>query len=135
ALLVKVLFNSFFIHQFGAKGSIFATGAGIGLAVILNLWRIKQAILFSYKQTAKRALFMVIFSGLMGLVIVLLKRLFSLFLAFEESRFDASLMLAVGIIVGAVVYLFLAYKSTLLEAVLGNMNILNRFRRKKHASR
>src|SRR5699024_1740253 len=59
ALLVKVLFNSFFIHQFGAKGSIFATGAGIGLAVILNLWRIKQAILFSYKQTAKRALFMV----------------------------------------------------------------------------
>jgi len=135
AILVKILFNSFFIHQFGAKGSIFATGCGMGLAVVLNLWRVRQAILFSYKQTAKRALFMVIFSGLMGIGILLLKGVFGLFLSFEDSCAAASIMLAIGITVGATVYLFVAYKSTLLESVLGDMNILNRFRRKKHASR
>lgn len=135
AVVIKVLTNSFFIHQFGAKGAILATGLGLGIAVVLNLWKIKQAIRFPYLQTAKRTLFMVIFSGMMALSIVLLKWFLGMFLMIDESRTDATIMLTIGIVIGVVVYLFLSYKSTLLSAVLGERMIFNKFRRKGNASR
>src|SRR5699024_205025 len=61
-LVVKIVLNSFFIHTFGAKGIIFATGLAVGTAVTLNLWQIKRALNFSYKETFKRFLLMLIFS-------------------------------------------------------------------------
>lgn len=133
--LVKVIFNSMLIHMFAGKGSIIATGLAVGVAVIINLWRIQQAINFSYIQTLKRTLFMVIFSIIMFVFIYVTKYLFGFFLPFEESRFAAMIMLIIGVAVGAIVYLWLTYKSTLMEFVLGSTNILDRFRRKKRANR
>lgn len=133
--LVKVIFNSMLIHMFLGKGSIIATGLAVGVAVIINLWRIQQAINFSYIQTLKRTLFMVIFSIIMFVFIYVTKYLFGFFLPFEESRFAAMIMLIIGVAVGAIVYLWLTYKSTLMEFVLGSTNILDRFRRKKRANR
>ncbi len=133
--LIKVLLNSFLIHLFAGKGSIFATGLAVAVAVSLNLWKIKRSILFSYKQTLKRLLFMIIFSLVMWVSIFLSKLFFGLFIPYEESRFAAVLMLIIGITIGGVVYLLLAYKSTLIDYVLGGTNILDRFRRKKRASR
>ena len=133
--LTKVLLNSALIHIFAGKGSIFATGLAVGVAVALNFWKINRAILFSYKQTLKRTIFMVIFSLVMWGVIELTKIIFGLFLPFDESRLAASIMLLIGISVGASVYLFLAYKSTLIDFVFGDTNMLKRFRRKKRATR
>jgi len=133
--LIKVLFNSVLIHAFAGKGSIFATGLAVGVAVLLNLWKIKRAILFSFTQTLKRLLFMVIFSLIMWLVIWLTKLGLGFFLPFHEDRVAAIVMLIIGVAIGALVYLFLAYKSTLMEYVLGETNILDRFRRKKRANR
>src|SRR5699024_1818984 len=113
----------------------FTTGIAVGVAVILNLWRIHNVLGFSYKQTAKRSLFVVIFSLVMLGVILLTKQLCGLVLPLETSRSANIVMLAIGIVVGGIVYLFIAYKSTLLDHVLGDTNILNRFRRKNRASR
>ncbi|MEI3606137.1 polysaccharide biosynthesis protein [Pseudogracilibacillus sp. SE30717A] len=133
--LTKALLNSFLIHQYAGKGSIFATGLAVTVAVCLNLWKIKRSILFSYKQTLKRLLFMIIFSLIMWGAIILSKFIFGQFIPYEESRMAAVVMLMIGIFIGGFVYLFLAYKSTLLDYVLGGTNILDRFRRKKRASR
>lgn len=132
---IKLSFNSMFIHMFAGKGSILATGLAVGVAVFLNFWRIKQAILFSYKQTLKRTLFMVIFSIMMWIVIILTKFIVSMLFAYDESRIGLMIMLGIGITAGGFVYLFLAYQSTLLDHVFGNTNILDRFRRKKRANR
>lgn len=135
AMVVKLLFNSFFIHLLGAKGSIIVTGVAFALAVLLNLWKIRQALDFSFRQTGKRALFMAIFSGVMALVIWLVKLLLGLFIPFDTHHLSAIIVLIFGISLGAVVYFILTFKSTLLTAVLGEMKILNRFRRKTDASR
>ena len=132
-LVIKVSLNTVLIHAFDAKGSILATALATGAAVALNLWVIKRAISFPFKQTLKRLLFMVIFSALMGAVVLFTKYLFGFFLPFEESRIAATVMLAIGVIVGAVVYLFLAYQSTLLDHVLGDTSILNKLKRKKRS--
>ncbi|HLR70630.1 MAG TPA: polysaccharide biosynthesis C-terminal domain-containing protein, partial [Pseudogracilibacillus sp.] len=115
------------------KGSIIATGLAIGVAVFINLWRIQRAAYFSYKKTLKRTLFMVIFSMIMWIVIYVTKWLGGFFLPYEESRFAATVMLIIGVAVGGIFYLWLTYKSTLMEYVLGSTRFLNRFRRKKSA--
>src|SRR5699024_9123231 len=53
-LLVKILLNIQLIHTFGAKGAIFGTALASGIAVALNLYRIKRATGFKFKQTIKR---------------------------------------------------------------------------------
>jgi O-antigen/teichoic acid export membrane protein len=133
--LIKLICNSVFIHSFGAKGSIFATGLAVTVAVMLNLWKIKSVLIFSFKQTAKRLLFILIFSAMMGFAIVIIKYIFGFFLPYDTSRLAASVMLIIGVLTGGIIYLFLVHKSTLLDFILGNMNILNRFRRDKHAPR
>lgn len=133
--LVKVIFNSMLIHLFAGKGSIIATGLAVSIASTINLWRIQRAIHFSYIKTLKRTLFMVIFSIVMFVAIYGVKYIFGFFLPFDESRFAATIMLMIGVAFGGVVYLWLTYKSTLMDYVLGSTNILNRFRRKKRAHR
>lgn len=129
--LIKLLFNIIFIHIFGAKGSIFVTSLAVGTAVGLNLWRIKQSIYFSYRQIFKKFLLIVILSGIMYITIFLVKSLIGLIIPYEESRFYMSIMLIIGVVVGGVVYLWLAYQSTLLEKVLGSrVKVLDRFIRR-----
>ncbi|MFB4170148.1 oligosaccharide flippase family protein [Virgibacillus sp. JSM 102003] len=119
-LLVKVLFNIQLIHIFGAKGAIFGTALAAGTAVILNIWRIKSSTQFSFKQTFKRFLLICIFSIIMCIIIWILRTLFGTFLAYEESRLSATIMLISGVVAGGGVYLWFAYESTLLERLLGN---------------
>lgn len=118
-LLVKVVFNIQLIYIFGAKGSIIATGLAAGIAVLLNILRIKKAIGFSYKQTFKRSLLVIIFSMIMWLVVWVVKLLLGLFLAYEESRTAATIVLICGVAIGGSVYLWFAYSSSLLERVFG----------------
>lgn len=127
-LLVKILLNSIFIHTFGAKGIILSTALAVGTAVSLNFWHIYRAIEFSYKETFKRFLLMCIFSFIMWISLIVVKYIFGLFLSYDESRVAAVLMLMIGVTVGGIVYLWFAYKSTLLERVLrGRIRVLDRF--------
>ncbi|WP_106496854.1 putative polysaccharide biosynthesis protein [Lentibacillus sp. Marseille-P4043] len=126
-LLVKVLFNIQLIHMFGAKGAIFGTGLAVGIAVILNLLRVHQSVQFSFKQVYKRTLLILIFTMIMVVVIWIMKIIGGLFLPYEESRWAAVLMLLISVGVGGLVYLWFAYKSTLLARTLGDrVRVLDR---------
>src|SRR5699024_5634754 len=130
-LLIKILFNIQLIHTFGAKGAIFGTALAVGTAVTLNLWRVYVSINFSYKQTYKLTLLIAIFSLIMLLVIWGIKALLGIYLPYEENRISAIIVLTAGVSIGGLVYLFLGYKSTLLERVLGDrVRILDRVFRK-----
>ncbi|TMN21217.1 putative polysaccharide biosynthesis protein [Lentibacillus cibarius] len=126
-LLVKVLFNIQMIHMFGAKGVIFSTLLAVGTAVALNLWRIRTAIQFPFRQTFKRFLLIGIFTGIMCMAIWGVKAVSGTFLAYETSRASAILVLITGVGIGAGIYLWFSYRSTLLERVLGNrVKVLDR---------
>lgn len=133
--VIKLLLNSVMIHRFGEIGSIIATDFALIVAVGLNIVKIYRTIQFNYMQTLRRLLFMVIFSIIMSFAVIFTKYIAHFIIDFDTSRFAAIIMLIVGAAVGAVVYLWLIYSSTLLEFVLGDLNILNRFRRNKNASR
>ncbi|RDW15917.1 putative polysaccharide biosynthesis protein [Oceanobacillus chungangensis] len=118
-LLAKVLLNAQLIHMFGAKGSIIGTGLAVGIAVALNLWRIKVAVEFSFRQINKRTMLIGIFSAVMYIVIWFLKFVYGMFIEYEESRLATIIVLILGVGLGGGVYLWLAYSSTLLERVFG----------------
>ncbi|RDW18315.1 cell division protein [Oceanobacillus arenosus] len=118
-LLAKVLLNIQFIHMFGAKGSIIGTALAVGIAVVLNLWRIKVAVDFSYRKIRRRTMLIGIFSAIMCLVIWLVKVVFGMFIPYEESRLGTIIVLILGVGFGGGAYLWLAYSSTLLERVFG----------------
>lgn len=129
--LIKALFNMVLIHTFGAKGAIIATGLAIGTAVVLNLWRIKYAVQFSYKQTIKRLMLVMIFTTMMVLAIFIIKLLLGMVMEYETSRVESIVMLATGVGVGGFVYIWFAYQSTLLERILGSrITFLDRIFRK-----
>lgn len=132
---IKLMFNALFIQTFGAKGSILATGLAFGVAVTLNLFRIRSKLHFSFKQTFRRTLLILILTSIMLVVVLLSKKVFGLFIPYDESRLAAIVMLIIGVIIGGVVYLYLAFKTTLVDHVFGHVPFLNRFRRKKDASR
>lgn len=118
--LVKLFSNIALIHLFGAKGAIFGTISAVTVAVLLNLWRIKTSVRFSFKESFKRLLLVLILSGIMCIVIVLMKLLLGTFISYKETRVGAIIMLGSGVSIGGFVYLLLAYQSTLLERVFGN---------------
>lgn len=124
--VIKLLFNTLLIETFGAKGAIFGTGLAVAAAVSLNLLRIHRSILFSFKQTFKRSLLMGILAFIMWGVLYITKYVFGFFIPYEESRLAAVFMLFVGMVIGGFVYLFLAYKTTMIEHIFGQMNIMNR---------
>jgi len=127
-LLAKLLLNSMLIQMFGGIGAIFGTALAAGIAVILNIWRLKTAIDFSFKQTIKRTLLIMIFTIIMCIVVLGLKWLFAMFLPYGEEQWAAAIMLIIGASIGALVYLRLAYASTLLERIFGGrIPLIGRF--------
>lgn len=131
-LLIKVFFNIPFIHALGSHGAILGTGLAAGTAVVLNLWRIKTAIQFDFKQTVKRGILVLIFALFMVIAILIVKGILGIFLDYDESRVSAIITLATCVILGAGVYLWFGYYSTLLERTLGDrVRVLDRFLKKK----
>ncbi|HLQ71951.1 MAG TPA: polysaccharide biosynthesis C-terminal domain-containing protein, partial [Bacillota bacterium] len=127
-LLIKILFNIPLIHAFGTEGAVIATGLAVGTAVVLNLWRIKIAIQFDYKQTIKRGALVCIFVLFMFITILIVKGILGTFLDYDTSRFAAILTLICCVTIGGGVYLWFGYYSTLLERTLGNrIRVLDKF--------
>lgn len=127
-LLLKIFLNVPLIQTFGAKGAIFGTFIAVVSAVALNLWRIKVSVAFPFKQLIKRSALIGIFTVFMAIAVFLTKLFLGLFITYQDGRFEAVIVLLVGVFIGASVYLWLGYQSTLLERVLGNrVRIIERF--------
>ncbi|WP_082233546.1 putative polysaccharide biosynthesis protein [Halobacillus massiliensis] len=127
-LLVKVLTNSWFIVLFGAKGSIISTGIAVLIAVSLNLWKIHQGIHFSYRHVFKRTLLIAILTMIMGAAVWVIKWLIGLAWDPMESRMAALFILMISAGFGGLLYLWMAYQTTLLERILGGrVRFLDKF--------
>ncbi len=130
-ILTKILLNSIFIQIFAAKGAIIVTLISTFIAVLLNLWQIKKAISFNYRKFYKLSLLMLIFTGIMVIVLLVVKYVFGLFLDVHENRIHAVLMMVIGVTAGGSVYLYLGYASTLFERITGRrIAILDRLIRR-----
>ncbi|WP_138420673.1 putative polysaccharide biosynthesis protein [Aquibacillus sediminis] len=131
-LIIKLVCNIPFIHLFGAKGAIFATILAVATVVSLNLWKIKRSVDFSFHQIFKRTMLVGIFVTIMGCVVWLAKWFLGFSIVYTDGRMESIIILAIGVILGASVYLWLSYESTLLERVLGNrIRILDKFFKRK----
>ncbi|UOQ94186.1 polysaccharide biosynthesis protein [Halobacillus shinanisalinarum] len=130
-LAIKLLTNSWFIVMFGAKGSIISTGLAVLVAVALNLWRIHRAIDFSFKQVYKRSLLIIIVTTIMAAVVFLIKWAIGLLWDPLDSRLAALFILMLSAGIGGIVYIWMAYQTTLLERILGGrVRILDKFLRR-----
>ncbi|MGG1596083.1 Membrane protein involved in the export of O-antigen and teichoic acid [Terribacillus saccharophilus] len=131
-LLAKIFFNIPLIHAFGAKGAIFGTALAVGIATISNFVRIKYALRFPMRQLVKRTILILIFTAIMSVLVIAVKFVLGFVLSYEDGKIAATIIILVCAFVGGSVYLLLAYKSTLLERVLGNrIGFLDRLLKRK----
>ncbi|MFC2948698.1 putative polysaccharide biosynthesis protein [Virgibacillus sediminis] len=130
-LMLKLLLNIQLIHMFGPKGAIFGTALAAGTAVTLNMWRVFTKIDFPVKRLMKRVALIVIFTIIMLIAIWLVRAGAGQFLPYREERWATIVMLCLGVGAGGIVYIWLAYESTLLERIFGKrVRVLDRlFRR------
>ncbi|MFS0822348.1 putative polysaccharide biosynthesis protein [Bacillus sp. 1P02SD] len=130
-LILKISFNSLFITWFGEIGSILATALGYTVAIAYCFWMISRHAGYSYSLFIRRTLLMAIFATVMALTILLIEWLLSFIVEYENGRLQSVFVLLVGVGVGAVVYLYLAYRSRLLEVLIGNrISFLSRNKKK-----
>ncbi|MFC7373310.1 oligosaccharide flippase family protein [Fictibacillus iocasae] len=116
---VKVLLNAPLLALFEGIGSIVATNIGFTVSFIFNLYIIRKYGGFSYKWVFRRTVLMLIFAIAMALSTLGVKNGLESFYGAEYSRIETMLTLAAGIIAGGAVYLFLSYRSGLMNIVLG----------------
>lgn len=118
-LVLKAVLNIPLMTMFGPIGAVLATWiASIG-TVISNLFRMRRAIDFPLKALIKRSMLMIIFAGFMSIAVLMVKMLLSQWIDYTGGRFDSILILIPSVLVGAYVYLWFSYRSTLLERVMG----------------
>lgn len=118
-IMLKILLNPVMIQMFEAKGAVITTFVASGVTVILNLWKIKQSIHFSYRKTFKLSFLMVIFTTFMVIGLLLVRWIFGGVFDSTVSRFDAIMMTIIGVTVGGGIYLYFGYASTLFERITG----------------
>src|SRR5699024_10460419 len=104
------------------------------IALSINLVRIKSSIEFSYKETFKRLLLIIIFSFIMFIGLELYKYIVNLIFDYKESSLGVTIVLNHVVCLGGLIYFIPTYKSTLLERTLDRKigfleRILNKFRR------
>ncbi|MCT2535037.1 polysaccharide biosynthesis protein [Aquibacillus koreensis] len=130
-LLIKIILNVPLIHLFEAKGAIFGTFLAVFTAVLLNIWRIIVSVEFPMRELIKRTMLIVIFTTIMAISVLLTKWGLSPFLFYRDGQMEALVVLIISITVGAGIYLWLSYSSTLLERVLGSrVRVLDKFLRR-----
>ncbi|MFB1051854.1 oligosaccharide flippase family protein [Paraliobacillus sp. JSM ZJ581] len=118
-LFLKGLLIIPLMHLIGPHGAVVSTMLASFTTVLLNIMRIKKSIDFSLRQLVKRTMLIGIFTTLMGGAVALSKWVLGFWITYTDGRLANILILVVSVTIGAGLYLFLSYSSTLLERVLG----------------
>lgn len=119
-LLIKLTFNIPFITWFGEIGSILATAFGYIVAIAYSFWMISRHAQYTFSFFVRRTILMGIFTIMMTLGILFVEWLLSFGLSLEQNRWHSTIVLLISVVVGAGIYLYLAYRTRLLEILLGN---------------
>ncbi|MDQ0231206.1 putative polysaccharide biosynthesis protein [Metabacillus malikii] len=130
-IIVKLALNTTLIEMFQGVGSILATAAGYAVSLLYGFAMIKRHSGFSFKLLVKRTLLICILCTFMGLLLSVVQSITSIFVQYEAGMIEAAIVAGISIAIGGAAYLYLAYRSHLLEKVLGNK--LNRFLPKSRA--
>jgi O-antigen/teichoic acid export membrane protein len=118
-LLIKLLTNSWFLTVLGPLGGVIATYLGYTVSIVITVWAIGKFAEFHYRLIAKRALLIGLFTLVMAVGVMIVNAGMQNLLPIT-SQLRAFPALFVGVIVGAVIYLYLGYRSNLAGHVLGN---------------
>ncbi|TFB25099.1 polysaccharide biosynthesis protein [Filobacillus milosensis] len=119
-LLTKLILNYPLIYLFEAKGAVIATGLGVMVASGLNVYKIYRVTRFRFRPLYRKSLLIAILVSIMALIVLLVKWLVGLPFGEEPTKIKFIMQLMIAVPIGGYVYLWLAYKTSLLERLLGN---------------
>jgi len=128
-IVIKIGLNVPLIKLFQGSGSILATALGYSASLLYGFIMIKRHAGYSYRKLFKRFLLMLILTAVMGIMLLLVQELLSLFISYEGGQIKSAVVIFITTAVGGSVYLYLAYRVKLLEKMFGQR--LNRFFKRK----
>ncbi|WP_327058546.1 putative polysaccharide biosynthesis protein [Halolactibacillus halophilus] len=127
-LVLKAVLNIPLMLAFGPIGAVIATWIASLGTVLSNLLRIQRAIAFPLKALVKRSSLMLIFSGFMSIAVLFVQATLSQWIDYTDGRLSSIIILVPAVTMGAYIYLWFSYRSTLLERVMGErVKRLSRF--------
>ncbi|WP_338750772.1 polysaccharide biosynthesis protein [Bacillus sp. FJAT-52991] len=131
-ILLKFALNIPLIKMFQTEGAIYATAIGYSASIIINLLVIKHYANYSLrsisKQIAQILLFNLIMAGAVFSVYSLISPLFDL-----TSKVQATILIAICAVIGAVIYFLLSIRTGLTDVLFGSR--LDRLKKKLKLSR
>ncbi|MGG3800048.1 putative polysaccharide biosynthesis protein [Metabacillus fastidiosus] len=119
-ILVKLALNMPLIQMFQSVGSIAATALGYLVSLIYGFAMIKRHANYSYGVLIKRTFLIIAFGIFMGLTVSVTQSILDIFITYSDGRTQSVTVLAISVIVGVAVYLYVAYRSHLLEKLFGS---------------
>lgn len=123
-LIVKLLFQGFSIALWSYRGPLISSAIGFSATCALMLWTLHRRFRFYARQTVKRCLAIILFSGLMYVAVkVVLWGLYH-FIA-PSDRYLALLVGGIGLLVGVSVYGYCILKTRLADRILGVKGMSN----------
>ncbi|MBD1380195.1 putative polysaccharide biosynthesis protein [Metabacillus arenae] len=132
-ILLKLSLNAPLITMFQGAGSILATAIGFIGSIIYSFAMIKKHAKYQFKRFFKRSIFMAILALFMGLLVSVTHSILGIFIQYQDGRLQSAIILLVAIGAGAIAYLYLAYRSHLIERLFGD-RFSRFFKRRKAAS-
>ena len=131
-IIVKLALNTTLIELYEGVGSILATAAGYLVSLIYGFAMIKRHSGYSFRLLFKRTVLISMLCIFMGLVVSVVHSILGIFINYSDGRMFAVIVTCVSVAIGGAVYGYLAYRSHLLEKLMGNR--LNRFLPKRRSS-
>ncbi len=128
-IVIKIALNVPLIKLLQGSGSILATALGYSASLLYGFIMIKRHAGYSYRKLFKRFLLMLILTAVMGIILLLVQALLSIFISYEGGQIRSAVVIFITTAVGGSVYLYLAYRVKLLEKIFGQR--LNRFFKRK----
>ncbi|WP_147532668.1 putative polysaccharide biosynthesis protein [Bacillus marasmi] len=117
-LLVKLSLNIPLIKLFETNGAVMATALGYSAAILINLFVIKKFARYPFRFVVRRSLLIVAFTLAMLVGAFLTFKLSLLFLS-PDSKFQSLVIIGLTALVGAGIYIYLAYRSKLVYLLFG----------------
>ena len=128
-LIVKCIIQYPLIRLFQVNGPLIATDLAFLFTILLSLKHLKVAFHFNFKITKRRFIGIMSFSAIMFIVIFALQFILGKFIP-ADRRITAMILVAICVVVGALVYGFLALISGLAHSILGSK--ISKLERKLH---
>jgi PST family polysaccharide transporter len=119
-IIVKLALNTTLIQMYQGVGSIIATAAGYIVSLLYGFAMIKRHSGYSFKLLMKRTILIAILTTFMGLVVSVVQSILGIFINYEAGMMEAAIVAGVAVAIGGAIYVYLAYRSRLLEKILGN---------------